>query len=244
MTETETGYESSISYAETVPAKTEAPSGNGGSSGEKTVPDKHPQEVTEVTPAEITDTEQTSADQTLNPVTEPTIYPQVDSTKGPPVYVETVPSSTWYPSPIPTPSPCENPTPIPTPSPCSTPASSYSPLPKVTSFPVVTTADITDIPVSQKYGYKISDFPAVLKTSDGVKYERKLLITKGQVGKFIKTIGLSDDYGNDYEISEYSLRYEVIGYPLKGVSDEQVSIFYFESENEYLIYVNETENES
>ena len=99
--ETETGYESSIPNAVTVPKKTEAPSGNGGSSGEKTVPDKHPQEVTEVTPAEITDTEQTSADQTLNPVTEPTIYPQVDSTKGPPVYVETVPvvvpSSPSYP---------------------------------------------------------------------------------------------------------------------------------------------------
>ena len=234
-TVTEEGYESSVPDAATVPEKTEAPSGNGGSSGEKSVPDKHPQEVTEVSSAEITDTEQTSSDQTLNPVTEPTIYPLADSTKGTPVYVETVPSSTWYPSPIPTPSPCGNPTLIPTPSPHSDPTSSNLPLPSATVFPPVSWE-----PVSPEYIDKTSDFPAVLKTADGVRYERRLLITKRQAGKFVQTISLSDDKGNDYELSEFSLRYDVSEYSsLNGVSEDQVSVFYFEREDEYLIYVKE-----
>ena len=46
VTETKTGYESSISYAETVPAKTEAPSGNGSSSDEKTEVTERPYDVT------------------------------------------------------------------------------------------------------------------------------------------------------------------------------------------------------
>ena len=42
VTETETGYESSVPDAVKVPEKTEAPSGNGGSSGEKTVVTEKP----------------------------------------------------------------------------------------------------------------------------------------------------------------------------------------------------------
>ncbi|MBP0962185.1 MAG: hypothetical protein J5864_08580 [Oscillospiraceae bacterium] len=69
VTETETGYESSISYAETVPAKTEASSENGGSSGEKTVLTQKPQEVTKI-PA--TEPEKVTAEvHTVVPVTEP-----------------------------------------------------------------------------------------------------------------------------------------------------------------------------
>lgn len=59
-----------------------------------------------------------------------------------------------------------------------------------------------------------------------------------QIGKYIQTIFLSDDYGNDYEVDVFEY------YSLDGLRDDRASIFYFESENEYLIYVNETENES
>ena len=48
-TVTEEGYESSVPDAATVPEKTEAPSGNGGSLGEKTVPDLKPPEMTDIT---------------------------------------------------------------------------------------------------------------------------------------------------------------------------------------------------
>ena len=237
VTETETGYESSISYAESVPAKTEASSENGGSSGEKTVVTQKPQDVTK---APATETAEIIHELlTVAPGTELTVSPHVDVTTETPTYIETVPvvvpSSTSYPSPIPTPSPCGNPTPIPTPSPHSDPTPSNLPLTSATVFPPVSWE-----PVSPEYIDKTSDFPAVLKTADGVRYERRLLITKRQAGKFVQTISLSDDKGNDYELSEFSLRYDVSEYSsLNGVSEDQVSVFYFEREDEYLIYVKE-----
>ncbi len=210
------GEESSIPYVVAVPVKTEAPSGNVGSLGEKNVPDLKPPEMTDITaiePGEVTREVQTVA-----PVTEPTVFPLTDASTVTPVSIETVPvpvpSQTSYPSPSLPPTEVTD---------ISLPESSVSPT-RRSSMP--------------------EDFPVYLKTSDGVKYERKLLITKGQAGKFIRKISLSDDKGNDYEVSEYSLRYDVSEYPLKSVSDDQVSIFYFKSEDEYLIYVKETENDS
>ena len=224
--ETETGYESSIPNAVTVPKKTEAPSGNGGSSGEKTALTERPHEVTKV--SETEPGEVTREVQTVAPVTEPTVFPLKDASTGTPVSIETVP--------VPVPSQ----TSYPSPSPKSTPS------PVSTSAPPAEVTDITSLSepsVSQTgshiHNHSKEDFPVYLKTSDGVKYERKLLITKGQAGKYIKTISLSDDEGNSYEVSEYSLRYDVSGYPLESVSDDQVSVFYFEREDEYLIYFKE-----
>ena len=212
-TVTEEGYESSVPDAATVPEKTEAPSGNGGSSGEKTALTERQNEETKVSetePAEIIHELLTVA-----PGTELTVSPHVDVTTETPTYIETVPvvvpSSTSYPSPVP----------------LSTPA------------PVITSSPEPAVSQTLPRIYSKDDFPVYLKTSDGVKYERKLLITKGQAGKYIKTISLSDDEGNSYEVSEYSLRYDVSGYPLESVSDDQVSVFYFEREDEYLIYVKE-----
>ncbi|WP_044975493.1 hypothetical protein [Ruminococcus sp. HUN007] len=225
------GEESSIPYEVTVPEKTEATSENVGSLGEKNVPDLKPPEMTDITAIEPR--EVTREVQTVAPVTEPTVFPLTDVSTVTPVSIETVP--------------------VPVPSQTSYP----SPSPKSTSSPVSTSAppaEVTDITslsepsVSQTgshiHNHSKEDFPVYLKTSDGVKYERNLLITKGHAGKFIKNIFLSDDEGNDYEVSEYSLRYDVSEYPLKSVSDDQVSIFYFKSEDEYLIYVKETENDS
>ena len=231
MTETETGFESSVPDAVPVPEKTEAPSENGGSSGEKTVLTQKPQEVTKV-PA--TEPEKVTAEvHTVVPVTEPTVFPLTDASTGTPVSIETVP--------VPVPSQ----TSYPSPSPKSTPS------PVSTSAPPAEVTDITSLSepsVSQTgshiHNHSKEDFPVYLKTSDGVKYERQLLITQGGAGKFIKKIYLSDDEGNDYEVSEYSMRYDVSGYPMKSVPDDQVSIFYFESEDEYLIYVKETESDS
>ena len=210
------GEESSIPYEATVPEKTEATSENVGSLGEKNVPDLKPPEMTDITAIEPR--EVTREVQTVAPVTEPTVFPLTDVSTVTPVSIETVPvpvpSQTSYPSPSLTPTEVTD---------ISLPESSVSPT-RRSSIP--------------------EDFPVYLKTSDGVKYERKLLITKGQAGKFIRKISLSDDKGNDYEVSEYSLRYDVSEYPLKSVSDDQVSIFYFKSEDEYLIYVKETENDS
>ena len=73
VTETETGYESSISYAETVPEKTEAPSGNGENSGEKTALTERQNEETKVPetePAVVTREVQTVAIETENAVTD------------------------------------------------------------------------------------------------------------------------------------------------------------------------------
>ncbi|MBR3025346.1 MAG: hypothetical protein IKH71_12925 [Oscillospiraceae bacterium] len=212
----ESGEESSIPYEVTVPEKTEAPSGNVGSLGEKNVPDLKPPEMTDITAIEPR--EVTREVQTVAPVTEPTVFPLTDVSTVTPVSIETVPVP--VPSQISYPSPSLTPTEV---TDISLPESSVSPT-RRSSIP--------------------EDFPVYLKTSDGVKYERKLLITKGQAGKFIRKISLSDDKGNDYEVSEYSLRYDVSEYPLKSVSDDQVSIFYFKSEDEYLIYVKETENDS
>jgi hypothetical protein len=231
------GEESSIPYEATVPEKTEATSGNVGSLGEKNVVTQKPQDVTK---APVTETAEIIHELlTVAPGTELTVSPHVDVTTETPTYIETVPvvvpSSTSYPSPIPTPSPCGNPTPIPTPSPHSDPTPSNLPLTSATVFPPVSWE-----PVSPEYIDKTSDFPAVLKTADGVRYERRLLITKRQAGKFVQTISLSDDKGNDYELSEFSLRYDVSEYSsLNGVSEDQVSVFYFEREDEYLIYVKE-----
>ena len=210
------GEESSIPYEVTVPEKTDAPSGNVGSLGEKNVPDLKPPEMTDITAIEPR--EVTREVQTVAPVTEPTVFPLTDVSTVTPVSIETVPVP--VPSQISYPSPSLTPTEV---TDISLPESSVSPT-RRSSIP--------------------EDFPVYLKTSDGVKYERKLLITKGQAGKFIRKISLSDDKGNDYEVSEYSLRYDVSEYPLKSVSDDQVSIFYFKSEDEYLIYVKETENDS
>jgi len=225
------GEESSIPYEVTVPEKTEATSGNVGSLGEKNVPDLKPPEMTDITAIEPR--EVTREVQTVAPVTEPTVFPLTDVSTVTPVSIETVP--------VPVPSQ----TSYPSPSPKSTPS------PVSTSAPPVEVTDITSLSepsVSQTgshiHNHSKEDFPVYLKTSDGVKYERNLLITKGHAGKFIKNIFLSDDEGNDYEVSEYSLRYDVSEYPLKSVSDDQVSIFYFKSEDEYLIYVKETENDS
>ena len=220
------GEGSSIPYEVTVPEKTEAPSGNVGSLGEKNVPDLKPPEMTDITAIEPR--EVTREVQTVAPVTEPTVFPLKDASTGTPVSIETVP--------VPVPSQ----TSYPSPSPKSTPS------PVSTSAPPAEVTDITSLSepsVSQTgshiHNHSKEDFPVYLKTSDGVKYERQLLITQGGRGKFIKKIYLFDDEGNDYEVSEYSLRYDVSEYPMKSVPDDQVSIFYFESEDEYLIYVKE-----
>ena len=225
------GEESSIPYEVTVPEKTDAPSGNVGSLGEKNVPDLKPPEMTDITAIEPR--EVTREVQTVAPVTEPTVFPLTDASTVTPVSIETVPvpvsSQTSYPSP--------------SPKSTSSPVSTSAPPAEVTDITSLSEPSVSQTG-SHIHNHSKEDFPVYLKTSDGVKYERKLLITKGHAGKFIKNIFLSDDKGNDYEVSEYSLRYDVSEYPLKSVSDDQVSIFYFKSEDEYLIYVKETENDS
>ena len=120
--ETETGYESSIPNAVTVPKKTEAPSGNGGSSSEKTVVTQKPQDVTKAPatePAVVT-----SEVQTAIPVTEPVVITEspataeTNPTVNPGGFVQPSPTPTVNPTfhvPVPTvnvpsPPPTVNPT--------------------------------------------------------------------------------------------------------------------------------------
>ncbi|MBQ5988561.1 MAG: hypothetical protein IJL67_03615 [Oscillospiraceae bacterium] len=104
---TEAGYESSTSYAVTVPAKTETPSG-GSSSGEKTVITQGRSEITLQPVTEETDF------QTIVPVTEPVVTVPADTEKVTTENAGGFPTPTLWPTVEPTRPPTVEPTIAPT----------------------------------------------------------------------------------------------------------------------------------
>ena len=135
---TEAGYESSTSYAVTVPAKPEAPSGNGGSSGEKTVVTQGRSEITLQPVTEETDV------QTIVPVTEPVVTVPADTEKVTTENIGELPTPTLWPTVEPTRPPTVEPTIAPTRLPTVNPTQILDPTTDPTRLPTVNPTQILD----------------------------------------------------------------------------------------------------
>ena len=152
---TEAGYESSTPYAVTVPAKTEAPSGNGGSSGEKTVITQGRSEITLQPVTEETDV------QTIVPVTEPVVTVPADTEKVTTENAGEFPTPTLWPTVEPTRPPTVVPTIAPTRLPTVNPTQILDPTTDPTRLPTVeptmvrpTTEPTATIPCVIYYEYE------------------------------------------------------------------------------------------
>ncbi|MBR3534770.1 MAG: hypothetical protein IKN85_02985 [Oscillospiraceae bacterium] len=235
VTETETGYESSISYAETVPTKTEAPSENGGSSGEKTGITEKPQEVTKVPatePAEVTSEVQTVVAGTELAVTDRPIQTAVAVTEAVVTdkpagtdLINTIPAQVPTPSNTSVPGPAEEELVTTTERPASPSSESE------TTIPVYT--DVTNICVTGYSEVSIEDFPMYLMTSDGVRYDRAEIMYSDKVGRFIKQDVMTDVYGNSYTVNVYLL---------DGFYGDTIRIFYFYNKECYVSYAKDKNN--
>lgn len=243
VTETETGYESSISYAETVPTKTEALSGNGGSSGEKTVLTQKPQDVTKAPAtetAEVTSEVQTVVAGTELAVTDRPIQTAVAVTEA---VVTDKPAGTDLINTIPALVPSSACVAVPTPSNTSVPGPAGKELVTTTERPASPSSesettipvytDVTNICVTGYSEVSIEDFPMYLMTSDGVRYDRAEIMYSDKVGRFIKQDVMTDVYGNSYTVNVYLL---------DGFYGDTIRIFYFYNKECYVSYAKDKNN--
>ncbi len=236
VTETETGYESSISYAETVPAKTEASSENGGSSGEKTVLTQKPQEVTKVP---VTEPEKVTAEvHTVVPVTEPAVTDKPAETEM------TYPSKPQGTAIVMTENIITEPQFIPNPAGVQVTTTEYNPVTVLVyeTYPVPTpkiaietqvSADVTVMCETEHSEVSLEDFPQYLIDPDGVYYNRAEIIPTDKIGRLITLEVMKDVYGNTYTVEVYYL---------KNFYGDTIRVMYFNTKNCFVSYTTSENN--
>ena len=232
VTETETEYESSISYAETVPAKTEASSENGGSSGEKTVLTQKPQEVTKVPftePLEVT-----AEVHTVVPVTEAAVTDKPAETE---MTYPTKPQGTAI---VMTENIITEPQFIPNPAGVQVTTTEYKPVPvpeweneEKTETVTQVSADVTVMCETEHSEVSLEDFPQYLIDPDGVYYKRAEIIPSDKIGKLITLEVMKDVYGNTYTVEVYYL---------KDFYGDTIRVMYFNTKNCFVSYTTSENN--
>ena len=187
---TEAGYESSTSYAVTVPAKTETPSG-GSSSGEKTVITQGRSEITLQPVTEETDF------QTIVPVTEPVVTVPADTEKVTTENAGGFPTPTLWPTVEPTRPPTVEPTIAPTRLPTVEPTM-VRPTDEPTLPPTVSPTDSTVCPtIAPQWLYGDVNTDGVIDVSDFTMLSLALV---GDV-ELSERQKVNADVDNDSEIS-------------------------------------------
>ena len=232
VTETKTGYESSISYAETVQAKTEASSENGGSSGEKTVLTQKPQEVTKV-PA--TEPEKVTAEvHTVVPVTEAAVTDKPAETE---MTYPTKPQGTAIAM---TENIITEPQFIPNPAGVQVTTTEYKPVPvpeweneEKTETVTQVSADVTVMCETEHSEVSLEDFPQYLIDPDGVYYKRAEIIPSDKIGRLITLEVMKDVYGNTHTVEVYYL---------KDFYGDTIRVMYFNTKNCFVSYTTSENN--
>ncbi|WP_044975508.1 hypothetical protein [Ruminococcus sp. HUN007] len=232
VTETETGYESSISYAETVPAKTEASSENGGSSGEKTALTERQNEETKVPetePAVVT-----REVHTVVPVTEPAVTDKPAETEM--TYL-TNPQGTAIAM---TENIITEPQFIPNPAGVQVTTTEYKPVPvpeweneEKTETVTQVSADVTVMCETEHSEVSLEDFPQYLIDPDGVYYKRAEIIPSDKIGRLITLEVMKDVYGNTYTVEVYYL---------KNFYGDTIRVMYFNTKNCFVSYTTSENN--
>ncbi len=232
LTETETGFESSVPDAVKVPEKTEAPSGNGGSSGEKTVVTQKPQDVTK---APATEPEKVTAEvHTVVPVTEPAVTDKPAETE---MTYPTKPQGTAIAM---TENIITEPQFIPNPAGVQVTTTEYKPVPvpeweneEKTETVTQVSADVTVMCETEHSEVSLEDFPQYLIDPDGVYYKRAEIIPSDKIGKLITLEVMKDVYGNTHTVEVYYL---------KDFYGDTIRVLYFNTKNCFVSYTTSENN--